>query len=113
MLVFGAIWIYLAYDTPDTHPTITEAERSYIKEQIGKTVSKNHVSILYLRVFKRIQKLLTFQIKNNANINIVIEIFVLAKTSSEKIGNICTIFGIIVGSFCQYVGNLFHFNKRT
>ncbi|XP_043464166.1 sialin isoform X2 [Leptopilina heterotoma] len=42
MLIFGAIWIYLAYDTPDTHPTITEAEKSYIKEQIGKTVTKNH-----------------------------------------------------------------------
>ena len=40
MLIFYALWFFLAYDTPDIHPTITESERAYIREQIGNTVSK-------------------------------------------------------------------------
>ena len=44
MLIFWALWTYLAYDTPDDHPTITEDEKIYIKEQIGKTVAKTQVN---------------------------------------------------------------------
>ncbi|KAJ8665113.1 hypothetical protein QAD02_006775 [Eretmocerus hayati] len=40
MLIFYVLWVYLIYDTPDEHPTITEKEKNYIKEQIGTTVSK-------------------------------------------------------------------------
>ncbi|XP_014235029.1 putative inorganic phosphate cotransporter [Trichogramma pretiosum] len=40
MLIFYLLWVLLAYDTPDQHPTITEKERNYIKEQIGTSVSK-------------------------------------------------------------------------
>ncbi|OXU24875.1 hypothetical protein TSAR_011919 [Trichomalopsis sarcophagae] len=40
MLVFYVLWVWLAYDTPDVHPTITEKEKSYIKEQIGTSISK-------------------------------------------------------------------------
>ncbi|KAK0175029.1 hypothetical protein PV327_008814 [Microctonus hyperodae] len=45
MLVFYAVWVWLAYDTPDQHPTITEKERNYIKEKVGTAVSKNKVSL--------------------------------------------------------------------
>lgn len=44
MLVFYALWVFLAYDTPDVHPTITEKEKAYIKEQIGTSVSKKQVN---------------------------------------------------------------------
>lgn len=40
MLIFWALWTLLAYDTPDVHPTITEAEKAYIKEKIGTSVAK-------------------------------------------------------------------------
>ncbi|XP_043485496.1 sialin-like [Polistes fuscatus] len=40
MLVFYALWVYLIYDTPDVHPGITQKEKTYIKEQIGSTISK-------------------------------------------------------------------------
>lgn len=45
MLVFYALWFFLAYDTPDVHPTITDQEKAYIKEKIGSTVSKQKVKI--------------------------------------------------------------------
>lgn len=48
MLLFYLLWVYLAYDTPDQHPTITENERNYIKEAIGKSVSKQKVSVLFI-----------------------------------------------------------------
>ncbi|XP_078037189.1 sialin [Augochlora pura] len=40
ILIFYALWMFLIYDTPDIHPGITEKEKSYIREQIGTTVSK-------------------------------------------------------------------------
>ena len=40
ILVFYALWVYLIYDTPDQHPGITENEITYIREQIGTSVSK-------------------------------------------------------------------------
>lgn len=40
ILIFYLLWVYLAYDTPDTHPTITKEEKAYIKEQIGSSISK-------------------------------------------------------------------------
>lgn len=43
MLVFYALWVYLIYDTPELHPGITQKEKTYIKEQIGTTVSKQKV----------------------------------------------------------------------
>lgn len=45
MLVFYALWVYLIYDTPELHPGITEKEKTYIKEQIGTTVSKQKVFV--------------------------------------------------------------------
>ncbi|KAG7212844.1 hypothetical protein KM043_002201 [Ampulex compressa] len=45
MLVFYALWVFLIYDTPDVHPTITEKEKAYIKENIGSTVSKQKVQL--------------------------------------------------------------------
>lgn len=45
MLVFYLLWLWLAYDTPDVHPTITQEEKAYIKEQIGTTVSKQKVAL--------------------------------------------------------------------
>ncbi|XP_014485648.1 PREDICTED: sialin-like [Dinoponera quadriceps] len=45
MLVFYALWVFLVYDTPDLHPGITEKEKTYIKEQIGTTVSKQKVQL--------------------------------------------------------------------
>lgn len=43
MLVFYVLWVFLIYDTPDIHPGITEKEKTYIKEQIGTSVSKQKV----------------------------------------------------------------------
>ena len=43
MLVFYVLWLILAYDTPDSHPTITEKEKNYIKQQIGTSISKQKV----------------------------------------------------------------------
>ncbi|XP_014218028.1 vesicular glutamate transporter 1-like, partial [Copidosoma floridanum] len=40
MFVFYLLWVWLAYDTPDVHPTISEKEKNYIKEQIGSSISK-------------------------------------------------------------------------
>ncbi|XP_015123381.1 sialin isoform X1 [Diachasma alloeum] len=45
MLVFYVLWVWLAYDTPDDHPTITQEEKTYIKEKIGTSVSKQKVSL--------------------------------------------------------------------
>ncbi|XP_053989030.1 sialin-like [Hylaeus volcanicus] len=45
ILIFYVLWIYLIYDTPDNHPGITEREKTYIKEQIGTTVSKQKVKL--------------------------------------------------------------------
>ncbi|XP_008550970.1 vesicular glutamate transporter 1 [Microplitis demolitor] len=45
MLAFWLLWVWLAYDTPDVHPTITENERSYIREQIGTSVSKQKLAL--------------------------------------------------------------------
>lgn len=114
MLIFGAVWIYLAYDTPDTHPTITEAEKSHIKEQIGKTVAKNHVSKFDNKRYqgRNIFYSFSFKMKKNKTNYLLISI-ITAKIASEEIGHIGTIFGINVGSLCQHVGNLLHFNKWT
>lgn len=43
ILIFWALWVYLIYDTPDDHPTITDTEREYIKEKIGTTITKEKV----------------------------------------------------------------------
>lgn len=40
MLVFYVLWVYFIYDTPDVHPWITQKEKSYMKEQIGTSISK-------------------------------------------------------------------------
>lgn len=45
MLVFYLLWVFLIYDTPDVHPSITEKEKSYIREQIGTSVSKQKVQL--------------------------------------------------------------------
>ncbi|XP_044592172.1 vesicular glutamate transporter 1 [Cotesia glomerata] len=45
MLLFWVFWVWLAYDTPDVHPTITDEEKTYIKEQIGTSVSKQKVAL--------------------------------------------------------------------
>ncbi|XP_058809109.1 sialin-like [Phymastichus coffea] len=45
MLLFYLLWVWLAYDTPEVHPTITEEEKTYIKEQIGSSVSKQKVAL--------------------------------------------------------------------
>ncbi|CAG5074045.1 Similar to slc17a7: Vesicular glutamate transporter 1 (Xenopus tropicalis) [Cotesia congregata] len=45
MLLFWLFWVWLAYDTPDVHPTITDEEKTYIKEQIGSSVSKQKVAL--------------------------------------------------------------------
>jgi sugar phosphate permease len=51
MLVFYVMWVFLIYDTPDIHPGITEKEKTYIKEQIGTSVSKQKVRILrYIQI---------------------------------------------------------------
>ena len=52
MLIFYLLWVYLAYDTPEMHPTITQEEKNYIKEQIGSTVNKKKVtSIIKIKLF--------------------------------------------------------------
>lgn len=45
IFIFYALWVFLIYDTPDSHPGITEKEKSYIKEQIGTSVSKQKVKL--------------------------------------------------------------------
>lgn len=45
ILIFYALWLFLIYDTPDLHPGITENEKTYIKEQIGTSVSKQSVKL--------------------------------------------------------------------
>lgn len=45
MLIFYALWVWLAYDTPDVHPTITEKEKNYIRENIGTLATKNKVTL--------------------------------------------------------------------
>ncbi|XP_014787303.1 uncharacterized transporter slc-17.2 [Octopus bimaculoides] len=41
-LVFSFVWFYVVYDNPDTHPTISEEEYSYLNRTIvsGKVVKK-------------------------------------------------------------------------
>ncbi|XP_029650654.2 uncharacterized transporter slc-17.2-like [Octopus sinensis] len=39
-LVFSCVWLYVVYDTPDDHPTISEKELSYLNRTI---ISKNVV----------------------------------------------------------------------
>ena len=34
-LVWGALWIYLIYDSPDVHPRIDKEELKYLQESIG------------------------------------------------------------------------------
>ncbi|XP_052832308.1 sialin-like [Octopus bimaculoides] len=36
-LLFSLVWFYVVYDNPDTHPTISERERSYLKQNITST----------------------------------------------------------------------------
>ncbi|XP_029650320.1 uncharacterized transporter slc-17.2-like [Octopus sinensis] len=33
-LVFSTVWFYVAYDNPDSHPTISEEERSHLKRTV-------------------------------------------------------------------------------
>ncbi|XP_066593865.1 sialin-like [Prorops nasuta] len=51
ILIFWALWVYLIHDTPDIHPSITDKEKAYIKEQIGTTVSKQKVKLPARAVF--------------------------------------------------------------
>lgn len=41
-LLWYGFWIYLIYDSPSTHPTISEEERTYIKESLGNCAVKNY-----------------------------------------------------------------------
>ncbi|CAG7836381.1 unnamed protein product [Allacma fusca] len=39
-LVWGALWIYLVYDSPAVHPRIDKEELAYLEERIGKVQTK-------------------------------------------------------------------------
>ena len=41
--VFMFFWAFFAYDSPDTHPRISEKERKYIKESLGNSDAKDQV----------------------------------------------------------------------
>ncbi|XP_044763029.1 sialin isoform X1 [Coccinella septempunctata] len=38
-------WLFLVYDSPAQHPRISEAERKFIEDSLGKTVTKNRAPI--------------------------------------------------------------------
>ncbi|XP_025413767.1 vesicular glutamate transporter 1-like isoform X2 [Sipha flava] len=40
-LLWHACWTYLIYDSPNTHPTISEKERKYIEDSLGNCIVKN------------------------------------------------------------------------
>ena len=44
--VFMFFWAFFAYDSPDTHPRISEKERKYIKESLGNSDAKDQVWII-------------------------------------------------------------------
>lgn len=49
-LLWYGFWIYLIYDSPSTHPTISDKERKYIEDSLGSLVVKNKsVSIIVLK----------------------------------------------------------------
>lgn len=39
-LIWCGCWTYLIYDSPSTHPTITEKERKYIEDSLGNSIVK-------------------------------------------------------------------------
>lgn len=40
-LLWHGFWTYLIYDSPSTHPTITEKELKYIQDCLGNSIVKN------------------------------------------------------------------------
>lgn len=40
-LLWYGFWTYCIYDSPDTHPTISDKERKYIEDSLGSLVVKN------------------------------------------------------------------------
>lgn len=48
-LLWYAFWTYLIYDSPSTHPTISEKERKYIEDCLGNCIVKN-VSVRLYRI---------------------------------------------------------------
>lgn len=40
-LLWNVCWTYLIYDSPRTHPTITEKELKYIENSLGNAIVKN------------------------------------------------------------------------
>lgn len=40
-LFWYGLWTYLIYDSPESHPTISEKERKYILNSLGNSVMNN------------------------------------------------------------------------
>lgn len=60
-LLWHGLWTYVVYDSPNTHPTISEKERKYIDESLGNDVVKNvsvRVEINFFFLKNRIDHLL-------------------------------------------------------
>ena len=54
-LVWFAAWCYFVFDTPDTHPRISDEEREYINNELKKVVnSENTISIPWKSIAKSI-----------------------------------------------------------
>lgn len=43
--IWYAAWIFLVYDSPAEHPRISQAERKFIEDSLGRTVTKKRVRI--------------------------------------------------------------------
>ncbi|XP_005107785.1 uncharacterized transporter slc-17.2 [Aplysia californica] len=53
-LVWCVLWMFLMYETPDTHPRIDPREREFIKQSIGGTNKENRGAIPWLKIFSSI-----------------------------------------------------------
>lgn len=42
-LVWFILWVFLMYDSPNTHPRISERERLYITSSLKKEVTYKHI----------------------------------------------------------------------
>lgn len=44
-------WYFMVFDSPQQHPRISQKEKDYIVESLGKNVSKKKVSKTFIRLF--------------------------------------------------------------
>jgi len=49
-LLWFICWIFLVYDTPAKHPTISIRERTYIENAIGKTIQTRSKPVRKIKV---------------------------------------------------------------